>query len=190
MTVDARTYPLPRKRRTGPPSNLDTQAATQADVIAAPPRSRFCPFIFTELANKRITVCTPRLIGPAILRKCSFFIGTRTTPPATTVEFGWAPTDCTEAGATIGSARPYTLLTELIDPFNYIASASGEGYPLTTTPAGHNEWNMDLDLIVTEQNFVFTTSLVNNGPNGQEYYGHMLILENVNPAALSAFTGS
>lgn len=190
MTVDARTFPLPRRKRTGPASNLDALAAMQEDQAVTPPRSRVFPWLMSITGNSRRTVSTPILIGPAILRRVYFGHGTVTTPPAQSLELGWSPLAVTEAGVALATIRPYTVLTELLDPFAVANVAIGRGYP------SDNSWNTNIpfewtvDLICTEARFAFTLSWVNNGATAEQRSGTFLVVENVNPAALAAFVGS
>lgn len=190
MTIDARTYPLPRKKRTGPASNLDTLAAAAGAVSLSPPRSRLVPWLMSITGTSRRTISSPILTGPAILRKITYEGPVPTSPPAQSLELGWAPSIVTEAGVALTTVRPYTVLTEKQDPFAVALATIGQGIPLSTNPNTRTWFEYSCDLIVTETRFVFTVSWVNNAATAEERPGHMLILENVNPDALMMFTGS
>jgi hypothetical protein len=190
VTTDARTFPLPRRGRTGPASSLDAIAAAQGPNLPAPPRSRVFPWQFSETANTRRTISTPKLIGPAILRKAYFQTSTKIAPPGESLEFGWAQTPIQEAGVALTVIRPYTVLTELLDPFGVSNIAIGKGFPNFTIPTGVAGYEVTLDLIITEPQFVFTVSLINNSLNAQQWTGWMSVLEAISPSALADFTGS
>lgn len=190
MTIDATTYPLPRRKRVGPDSQLNTLAQAQGDVIPAPPRSRIFPWIMSMTANTRRTISTPKLIGPAILRKVFYQLGTVTTPPGQTLELGWSPTAVSEAGVALTTVRPYTVLTELLDPFGVANAAVGKGLLDTSLWNTNIPYEWSVDLIVTEPQFCFTLSWINNVATAEQRGGQLLVLENVSPDALSVFTGS
>jgi hypothetical protein len=190
MTVDANTWPLPRRRRAGPPTNADIQQASSGANAPTPPRSRNFPFLMTMSANSRRTISTPLLVGPAILRRVYFVYGTPSSPPGQSLEIGWSPNAVTEAGVALTTVRPYTVLTEKLDPFAVSAAAIGAGYPAITTPSGRAFWEVPCDYIVTETRFAFTLSWVNNSVSGEERDGYMTVIENVNADALNLFTGS
>jgi hypothetical protein len=95
-----------------------------------------------------------------------------------------------EAGVALTTVRPYTVLTEKLDPFGVAAATIGAGYPASTVPNTRVNFEFTVDLIVTEARFVFTLSWVNTNATGEERPGHFLVLENVNADALNLFTGS
>jgi hypothetical protein len=190
VPTDARTFPLPRRGRTGPASSLDNIAAALGSALPAPPRSRVFPFQFSETANTRRTLSTPKLIGPAILRKAFFQTSTKVAPPNESLEFGWALSPVTEAGVALTVIRPYTVLTELLDPFGVSNIAIGKGFPNFTLPGGTVGYEVTLDLIITEPQLAFTVSLINNGINAQQWIGWMSVIEAVSPSALTDFIGS
>jgi len=190
VTVEALTYPLPRRNRTGPASSLDLtlQAGTGDSLV--PPRSRIIPWLMVTTATSRRTISTPLLVGPAILRKLKWGKATITTPPVKTLEVGWSPLLITEAGVALTTVRPYTGLIELQDPFAVAAAAKGVGFPGDNSSTSYPEYEFTLDLIVTEARFCFTVSLVNNSAQAEQHGGHLTILEAVNAEALARFTGS
>ena len=190
MTVDARTYPLPRRSRTGPASALDASLLAGAGGTLTPPRSRIIPWLMFTTANSRRSVSTPLLLGPAILRKLKWGKATISTPPIKTLEVGWSTTIVTEAGVPLTNVRPYTGLIELQDPFSVASAAIGRGFPGDNTSTSYPEYEFSLDLIITEPQFCFVVSLVNNSAQGEQHGGHLTILEAVNPEALATFTGS
>lgn len=190
MTIDALTFPLPRRRRVGPPTNTEVAAVSSGALTPTPPRSRLFPYLMSITANSRRTVSTPLLVGPAILRRVSFQASTKTSPPAQSLELGWSPNALTEAGVALTTVRPYTVLTEKLDPFGVSAAAIGAGYPMSTVPNTNIIFELTCDLIVTEARFAFTLSWVNNSLTAEERPGHFLVIENVNADALNVFTGS
>jgi hypothetical protein len=189
MTLDALTYPLPRRSRTGPASSLDAAAANAAAGSTTPPRTRLFPWAMSETANTRRTISTPRLIGPAIFKSLTFYSGTHQDPPGDTLEIGWSPVAVQEAGVALATVRPYTVLTELLDPFAFMTAPTGRGFPQWTSPTVNNPFEFRLNLILTEPQFVFTLSIVNNSNLAQEWHGTAIILEAVNADALAAYTG-
>jgi hypothetical protein len=190
VTVEARTYPLPRRNRVGPSSSLDLASEIAQGAAITPPRGRVFPFVFNITANTRRTISTPLLVGPAILKRIFFTSGTAAAPPNQSLEFGWAPIQVQEAGVLLATVRPYTVLSELLNPFAVMAAASGQGFPITTFPNTHVRWNLPVDLIVTEPRFSFCVSLVNNSASASEFEGYITVLEAVNADALATYTGS
>jgi hypothetical protein len=190
MVADPRTYPLPRRKRVGPSSSLEALAAANEGAVATPPRARVFPWVMNLTATSRRTLSTPLLQGPALLRKCFIFSGTVSTPPQQTLEFGWSVNPVTENGVAIATVRPYTVLTEYLDPFAVSASTIGMGFPAAADANSHVKYEYSLDLIVTEPRFCFTVSWLNIASTAEQRSGHLLVLEAVNLDALSTFLGS
>jgi len=190
MSLDALTYPLPRRSRTGPASALDLTLLSRGAASLTPPRARIFPWVMDMAATSRKTLSTPLLIGPAILRKIYFGRATVTTPPAQTLEIGWAPTPITENAVPLGTVRPYTLLTEKLDPFGVALATAGQGLLADNSATILPPFEWSLDLIVLEGQFCFTLSWVNNSATAEQRGGNLTVLEAVDPEALARFTGS
>lgn len=188
--IDELTYPLPRRRRAGPPTNLEVKAASSGAVAATPPRSRYFPWIMALAGATRRTLSTPTLVGPAILKRLNYYVVLASDPPQMTLEIGWSPTPVTEAGVALTTPRPYTPLIEKLDPFGVTATNIGGGILNETLPNTHVYYQLTLDLIVTEAQFAFTLSWVNPPGFGGNWYGQISVLENVNADALNLWTGS
>jgi len=188
--IDANTYPLPRKRRLGPPSAVDIQTASTGATGTGPPRMRVVPFFLgTALTLTRRTASSPILTGPAIFRRLWYWVGAGSDPPSGSVEIGWAPNVVTENNVSVNVVKPYTVLTELQDPFGAGSFGAGRGFPVWTLPNTNVEHQRDIDLIVTETRFAFTITMHNASAVGLQLMGSFTVLENVNPDALNLFTG-
>lgn len=154
------------------------------------PRTRLIPFQFNETANSRRTVSTPGLQGPAILRKIWFQTGVHVTPPQESVELGWALFPFAEAGVPLTTPRPYTLLTELQDPFGVSVATIGQGYPSATLPNTLTDVEKEVNILIPEERFVFCLALVNNGANAQEWQGRFTVVEGLDLTALPSWLGA
>lgn len=173
-------YPPPRKGRGGGVS------IEQLGPVSAP-RMRMFPWIFSITGASRRTISTPRLVGPAIIKDFTWYNSTKTDPPVVTVEIGTARAPVDEAGVALTTLRPFTVLTELLDPFGVMAGASGDGFPVATLPTANDSRRFPLDLIVTDSEFFAVVSVVNNSAQAERYNGWLRVLESVDPEALSAF---
>jgi hypothetical protein len=178
--ADPAIYPSSRKNR-GAGVALDDLAPSPA------PRMRVFPFIFVYTNNSRRSVSTPRLVGPGIIKDFTVYRSFAATPPQQTFEIGVAQTLVVEAGVALTTPRPYTVLTELLDPFGYVAGASGDGYPITTLPTGTDHFTIPLDLIVTDAEFFAVVAHINNRVASEEINGYLRVLEAVDREALSGF---
>jgi len=178
--ADPAIYPGSRKNRGA--------GVLAEDLAPSPaPRMRVFPFILNVTATSRRSLSTPRLVGPAIIKDFVWYNPTKTTPPVITIEIGTATIPVNEAGVALTSARPYVILTELLDPGAAIAGAAGDGYPVATTPTTQTHHRYPLDLIVTDAEFFAVISVVNNSLQAEEYNGWLRVLEAVDRDALSAF---
>lgn len=183
-------YPLARRKRVGPISQIDPEEIAALAESGEPPRSRIFPFIMNMTATSRRTVSTPLLVGPAILRKIFFGLHTVTTPPQQTIEVGYAVNPITETAVALTTPRPYTNLIELIDPFGIANAAAGDGILSDNTANTNVRFEWTLDLIVNLPRFVFTLAQINASATAEQRGGQFVVLEGVSPAALRAFTGS
>lgn len=186
--LDARAYPLARRNRTGPaPSGA--QAGILTSDPSTPPRMRVFPFVFNETATSRRAWSGNQCTGPALIK--DLFIGTsaHATPTNKTVEIGIASTRITEAGVALATPRPYTLLTELLDPFNVVLDAAGGGIPDTTTAPNAASQRVKLDLVVYDAQFFPVLALVNNTGNAQEWHGWFRVLEQIPLSKLGDYMG-
>lgn len=179
MPVDELWYPLPRRRRAGPPSAASILADQQQQEFPAPPRVRLFPFIFDVIAARRSTVSTPRLLGPAILRRIYYQILTSTDPPQDTLEFGWTVNPVTETNVLLTVARPYTSMMEKVDPQALTLAGSGDGFLNWTIPNTFIRWEITPNWLITEPQFSFTVAHVNPSANAHRTVGTMTVLEAV-----------
>lgn len=178
--IDLSAYPAARKRTAG--------AAVNDDVSLAPlPRTRYFTWLFNETGTSRRTVSTPRIQGPALIKDIDFYSSVINATDVKSIEIGYALVPVTEAGVALTAARPYTVLTELIDPFAQRAVGAGVGVEQLTTPNTNVKFSLALDLIVDRAEAFITVSLLNTTANAQLWHGKLRVIENVNRDALSFF---
>jgi hypothetical protein len=112
VTVDARTWPLPRRSRTGP-------APSGAGIIEAgdaPGRTRIWTFSLNEAnINKRGTVVSPRFLGPGYV------------------------VDMTLYGLAVSQTNPFEKFQLTISP---TAGTQGSNQALTIVPPGDSIFDM------------------------------------------------
>ena len=178
--IDLASYPAARKRATGDP-NLPQVDNTPI------PRTRFFTFLWNETASSRRTVSTPRIIGPAIIKDIEFYTGVINATDVKSVEVGYALVPVTEAGVSLNTARPYTVLTELIDPFSQRAAGAGVGLSQLTNPSTKTSFNIPLDLIVDVPEAYVCVALLNTSANAQLWQGKLRVVEALSRQALSFF---
>jgi len=186
MTTEftANAYPPPIYNR-----SAAGQAAPAARGPAQPPRERHFTVELGAAAVSRRTTSSPRLIGPAIVRRISMRSQTGESPPAQFVELGYSKTPVSESDVAVGAAKPWTKLMErLANPFGFLSQA------IVGVWALHNAVSslpveFTLDLLVTEADFFLTISLLNHGAvgSGSAILCTVTVLEAVNPEALLNF---
>lgn len=173
-------YPAPRKRAGGAVDLEEMNAAP-------PPRMRVFPFHFSNVGSNRCSFSTPRLVGPAIVKGIELYVGFGVSPPNCTLEIGTAQSPVLESSVANTVARPYSVLLELLDPFNAMLYAAGDGMPLATAPTYTASYERPLDLIVTLPEFYLVLAVPNAGVSVGEVNGKVRILEGVDPEALRFF---
>lgn len=183
---DARTYPAPRAKRSGP------IPGTSGGPLASPPgqlvgRTRVFPWRISETAGRRNTISTPRLLGNVVIHSFYFGAGTAADPPNDTIEIGYAPAPVTEINVLVAVVRPYTVLTELLDHNNQIADDRGVGFPQTTLNNPQRGTRIPLGLIILERELAVTISVVNPSAFVQGYFGYMNLTENLSYEALAGY---
>lgn len=178
--IDPTWYPRARKGRSGSPAPL-------AQDVTPAPRTRIFPFFFTFAANRRRSFTTPRLIGPAIIKDLELYPTFTSSPPSFSVEIGAADTAFIENSVALTTPRPYTVLTELLDPYAAMPANVGAGYPGHTLPTETARYQRNLDLIVTTPEFFAVVALINPSAFAAEYSGAIRIIENVSREALATF---
>ena len=178
--ADPRIYPAPRKGR-GAGADIEDLGPVQA------PRMRIFPFFFTNSNTLRRSFSTPRLMGPGIIKGIELYVAFGVSPPNVTLEVGVATIPVLENGVANTVPRPYTVLTELLDPFNAITAAAGDGLTIGTLPSYTAHYERPLDLIVTLNEFFVVVAVPNAGVSVGEFQGKIRVLEDVNPEALALF---
>lgn len=103
------------------------------------------------------------------------------------IELGYSPTAVTENGVALTTPRPYTPLTELIDPFSIFPAAAGRGLVDSNIPNTNVRWQEPLDLIVDQPDTFVVVAHWNNTALAQFWNGQLRLVENVLRSALEAF---
>ncbi len=178
--VTADWFPKARKdRRPG------SEGLAPAELIA--PRTRLFPFHMSLDAVTRRSLSTPLLQGPMMIRSIEFYPSTVADPPNVTIEIGYATTRVTEDGVAITVQRPYTVLTELIDPFGVINDNAGAGFPLSTLPSTRAHFQRTLDMILTINSGHIVVAAIKSAVGGFPLTGVLRILEDISPEAARNF---
>jgi hypothetical protein len=178
--IDLAAYPAARKRTTGDP-NLP-------QVDNAPiPRTRYFTFLWNETASSRRTVSTPRITGPAIIKEIEFYSGTINATDVKSIEVGYSLVPVTENGVSLATARPYNVLTELIDPFAQRAAGAGVGLSQLSSPNTNVRFTLALDLILDVTEAYVCVALLNTSANAQLWNGRLKVIEGLSRQALSFF---
>ncbi len=179
--LDPATYPHPRPKRIG--------GGWAPSISGGPPlpRTRVLPFYFTMTANNRRAFTLPRCQGPAIIKRFAWETSGGAEPATATIELGYASVPFSEAGVAVTTSRPYTVITELTDPFGLIADLAGFGWPNRVTGAGSRASGMDTDFIIDLSEFYVVIATQNNGAGILNFDGHVTVIEGVSREALANF---
>ena len=178
--IDPLRYPAPRPNRGGHADILDSGSFQH-------PRTRIFPWVMTTTASSRRSISTPRIQGPALIKGLSIHAPFGVDPPQATIEIGTATIDVTEASVALTAPRPYTVLTELLNPFGVIAGAAGAGLPLTTVGTMQRWAEIPLDIIVDDIECVIVLAILANALVAGTFNGHLRVLEGVEKEALRFF---
>jgi hypothetical protein len=178
--IESDTYPRARLKRIGAGTSTSTE-------LTPLPRTRVFSWIETSTANSRRTVSGPRCQGPGLLKDISWYLSTHSGGAAVTIEIGYSPVPVTEAGVALGTVRPYTLLTELIDPFAQLTAGAGAGLVDSSIPNTNVRWKEPLDLIIDQSDFFPVVSFVNATVNGQFVHGNLRVVEGILRTALENY---
>jgi hypothetical protein len=187
---DARTYPAARKKRSGPPP-------TQLPGNELPPsqggslgRPRVFPFVLHQTATRRNSVCTPLLLGNVLIQSYYIATGTYSDPPNMTIEIGYQLIAGAETNALLTTPRPYTVLTEFLDPHGIVAADRGQGFPQNTTNSPQRGTRIPLGLYVLERECAVVIADVNPSGFVQDYYGYLNLIENLSVDQISRALGA
>ena len=180
MSLDPATFPRLRTKRIG--GELLT-VGTQAPL----PRSRVFSWAMTQTANTRRTVSGPRCQGPALLKDFSWYISAHAATVNVTFEIGYAKVSVTEAAVALATIRPYTVLTEIIDPSALVAGGAGQGLIDASTPGTAVRWKEPLDLIVDEPEFFPVVACCNVTATTQLAHGQLRVVEGILRSALEQY---
>jgi len=175
-----RAYPMPRKNRG--PAGVDT-----IDESTPIPRTRVFPFYTDITANNRRTWSSPRIQGPALIKAIALNCSFGQSGSFTTFDLAASTSPITETAVALTTARPYTPLLELLDPFNTVPGVSGDGYALTPVGTALRHVEVPVELIVELTDFFLVMAISNNGAGAGSINGHVRVVEGVNRQALSFF---
>jgi hypothetical protein len=184
--LDRRAFPTARRNRTGPPP-AGTAGPFAQPIGSDIGRVRVFPWRVNEAATSRTTFSTPKLLGNVIISSLFFSSGSHGDPPQDTLEVGYALVPVTETAVALATARPYTLLTELLDPSSGILNTAGFGFPGTTLNTPTRGSRIPLGLIIMERECAVTLSVVNSGAFVQTWIGAITVIENLSLAALARY---
>jgi hypothetical protein len=177
--ADPRIYPAARKGRGAGVVIEDLGPITA-------PRMRVMAFAFISTATSRRSLSFGPFTGPCIVKDVEFYHSSFTAGYANSLEVGKNTIPVTEAGVALATARPYTRITELIDPFNVAAADSGQGIP-DAGPPSRGFFQRSLNIVVTDPEIYIILAWINPGLNAETFTGELRVLEGVDPEALRFF---
>lgn len=184
------TFPPPRLKRAGPPNSSAASENLDQPFGSSLGRPRIFPFVLHETANRRNTVSTPKLLGNVLIQSLYFQTGVASDPPSDTIEVGYALQETNETSALLTTPRPYTVLTEFLDPHGIVAADRGAGFPLNTLNSPQRGTRIPLGLYVIERECAVVVAVVNPSGFVQDFYGYFNLIENLSTAQLSLALGS
>lgn len=174
-------YPRTRKNRATSASPFESIGQTPI------PRVRVFPFYMALIANTRKTISFGRFIGPALIKDVSFTPGFGVDPSNWTLEIGTSSISVTENNVGLATAKPYSVLTELVDPFSALSLLAGDGIPGTTLGTAVRWHTIPLDFIVELPEFYAVLGSCNASGGVGNLVGHIRVIEGVNREALGFF---
>jgi hypothetical protein len=181
-------YPGARSERDPPASFTPTLAPTRS---LTPPRSRFFTVEMGAQANRRGTVSTPRLIGPAIVQSVIIKHRTAADPPIFGFEVGWATSSITEFQELLTATKGWNALCERLR-HAYETPIPGLIGGVQVNAVGANGIyisGIDRPLLVTAPEFFLTMTYhnVSAATNPFACWVEANILENIAPEVAANF---
>lgn len=184
------TFPAARLKRQGPPPSSGPEEDLSAPVGSQLGRPRVFPFAIKETAARRNTISTPKLLGNVLIQSLFFSSGSHADPPNDTLEVGYALQPITETNVLLTEPRPYTVLTELLDPHGIIANDRGQGFFGTTLNVPNRGGRIPLGLYILERECSVVLGLVNPSAFVQTWLGYINVIENLSSAQLARALGA
>jgi hypothetical protein len=173
-------YPAPRLNRAA--------AGGAVGVGVLPPVPRIYPFRFNTPATSRTTVSTPRLIGPALIRSLKVLFGTSGSPNASAViELGIATSPVVESGVALTVTKAWRSLVTKLDEATPNDPATMTGFGNAASQATSEFKDAYLDLPIADDSFYLVISLINAAGIANEGYGHIVVLEQIDPSIFANF---
>lgn len=189
MPTEATTaYPDARSERNPPASFTPTIAPTRS---LTPPRSRYFTVEMGAQANRRGTVSTPRLIGPAIVQQVIIKHRTAADPPIFGFEVGWSLSAITEFQELLTASKGWNALCERMR-HAYETPIPGLTGAVQVNAVGSNAvtiQGIDKPLLVTAPEFFLTLTYLNvsAATNPFACWVEVNVLENIAPEVAANF---
>ncbi len=180
-------YPPARARGTVRLPSGATVAAAAAPALAAGARTRILNWAYNSTAFTRTTITLGQFNGPAIIKGVECYTSPVPSGVGFTIELGKAATAIDEAAVPLATPRPYSLLTEMRDPFNAVQAASGEGLILSTIPNTIVQYERLVDILIMDPSFYAVVAIYNNSGAGSAVVGKVRIIENISQDAAANF---
>ncbi len=151
------------------------------------PRTRIFPWHMSLGGQARRSLSTPLLQGPLMIRAIEMYMSTLADPPNLTIEIGYSTVPVQEAGVPLTTARPYTVLTEMLDPFGVITDAAGAGIIVSTLPGTRVHFERTLEIILPGNSAYVVIAAVQSAIGGFPLTGTLRILEGISREAAENF---
>lgn len=177
-------YPPPRMRREGAAIVTATGEVVPAAGI---PTTHTYWVHNTTAANSRTSSSTPKLLGPAILRKWVVRANNAVNPPTMFFEVGVATAPVSEVNVGLSTFRPYRSIHEKMEPSSASVDTTLTGFPSSSLIGSTDHAELSVDHIILEPEFYLVLSNLNASAGVLDWVGYFTVVEGVSRQALVNF---
>lgn len=186
-TTAADAYPESRLDR-NPPSSITPSVPVVRS--ATPPRSRIFNVECGASAQRRGTVSTPKILGPAIIQQIQWKHRTAADPPTKSLEIGWSLAPITENDVSLTAPKGWNAICERLRHFYETPIANLVGFA-QVNQAGSDNVTIEClmsPVLITAPEFYLTLSIIQTaGVNQLAEWIEVNVLENVSPEVAANF---
>lgn len=187
--LDARTYPVPRLKRPGPPPT-DPNADPNAPAPPTPPRTRIVDFFIEVGVNQRTTRSYGPMQGPAIIKRARYDFGAIAGNDGFFFEVGYSPSPIAESLVAVSTPWSWQIVTERMPQQGADFDANVRGYVNTTGISQKVQHERVFGYVVRDPQFYLTMSVGEvNGVAGANCRGYVVVITGLSYDALSLYTG-
>jgi len=188
-TLDRRSYPAARPRRSGAPSPSAPPPEAGVPAFAAP-RTRIVNFYIEVGANQRSTRSRGPLQGPALVLECRTVADPVAANDNAFFFPGYSASPVEEALVAVGGAINWPTWFDRMPQQGADLDASTRGITNATGLTQKIDWNFNIRGVVPLGTWYLTMTVGQvGGAAGFAWTGYVVVLEGIDPAVIGQYLG-